>query len=132
MGSVFLSLSAARGLSGNVEPSLSVAVYGSPWAAAEPDADAAGADESAGATLAVDAAGAVVGAAPVPHAATSRDAAPAIAIAPRDPIRMVISSSRTGCLGASGGRQYRFQRNGMSTLLERFAIPGRCRPATPR
>src|SRR5215207_6993076 len=91
MGSPLASLSATRGLRVKVEPSLSVAVYGRPCAAGDPADSAGAADDAAGAAVA----GAPEGVAAPPHAATSMDAAPTIATARREPIRMVSPPQRT-------------------------------------
>src|SRR5215213_6457184 len=97
MGSPFASLSATRGLSVNVEPSLRVAVYGRPWAAGDPpEADSTGA--AVAAVL-----GAVVAGALPPHAATSSEAAETIVTAPREPIRMIAPPHRPGARGMPGG-----------------------------
>src|SRR5689334_18900664 len=91
MGSPFASLSATRGFSVNVDPSFRVPVSGRPWAAGDPLAAA----DSAGAALGAAAEGALVAGAAPPQAATSNEAAAATVTAPREPIRIVCSSSRT-------------------------------------
>jgi hypothetical protein len=102
----------------NVDPSFRVPTYGSPVEA--PDVAAVDGAGVAAAWLAgFDAAGEL-------QATTSKDAAVRSANAPRDPVRICLSSVRNGRPAIAENRprggQYRFQSVAMSTFLERIAF----------